>query len=368
MTLPRPRDRTRLSYLLAVVAALSPPAMRLFAASSDPPPPSEPRQPARAEAVKPDNLAVWRALNAPEAIRVQQMPLSQFVESLSKRHKIAFKLDAAGLRRAHVEPDAPITANTRRIPIGTNLRQILGNLRLTYRVADGVVLISDRARLQQPAKIARGVVPNKGPLPGRQLARPLAAMRQGKLISDSETFAQVELLFVKKVCAPTPDQMRAIKQDLDKCLHEAETRPAASTCILLPPRIAECVAKHLTNEQAARYRTEIQKRAIHEREGCVDTVIALLDQKLELSENQRNSLVASLTANWKPGWSQIVEMAVRNGDNAVPHFPDKLIVPCLDAEQFAAWQVLPKSTSVDDPPFDTLRIGAVGTPEAADAN
>jgi hypothetical protein len=129
------------------------------------------------------------------------------------------------------------------------------------------------------------------------------------------------------------------------------------------------VAKHLTIEQAARYRAEFQRRVIHEREGCVDTVIAILDQRLELSESQRNSLVPSLTANWKPAWSQIVELAVRNGDDAVPELPDKLIIPFLDSEQIRAWRQMPKSRCVDDdPPFNAERIGAVGTPEGPREN
>jgi hypothetical protein len=377
MTLPPPRDRTTLLCVLCVFAAVSASTVQRGAASSDPPPPPEAKRPARAAATHAENLAVWGALNAPEAIRIRQMPLSQLVETLSDRHKIRFTLDAAGLRRANVEPDVPMTADTKRIPIGTNLRQILANLGLTYRVTDGAVLITDGTFVanNQPAvqwgpAIPGSPVSQPGPAhlapaaANWQPAGQFASEPRPKFNSDGRNLMLVELLFVKKACAPTPDQMRAIKQELNNCLRAAEAGTAPSTCQLLPPRIADCVAKHLTNEQATRYRAEFQKRGVHEREGCVYTVVVVLDDRLNLSEYQRNTLVASLTANWKPAWSQIVEMAVRNGTSAIPTLPESLLAPALDYEQLRKWRDLPKSDA--DPAalqFDGLRIGVLGTPD-----
>lgn len=171
----------------------------------------------------------------------------------------------------------------------------------------------------------------------------------------------VELLFVKKVCAPSREQFRAIKRDLRTLLMRAERGAIESSCDSFPQQIVECVTQHLSKGDAAKYRAEIGKRIAHERQGCVYTVVAILDDGLNLSEDQRNALVASLTANWKPGWSQIVEMAVRNGGNAIPALPDSRIVPALDREQIQKWRDLPKSNA-DGLRFDGLRIGSVGTP------
>ncbi len=80
-----------------------------------------------------------------------------------------------------------------------------------------------------------------------------------------------------------------------------------------------------------------------------------------LSDEQRKSLVAVLRARWKPGWSQQIEMAVRNGDNEMPGIPNEVILPLLDREQADVWRQLPKLPEAD-PQFDPERMGAVGTP------
>jgi hypothetical protein len=177
-------------------------------------------------------------------------------------------------------------------------------------------------------------------------------------------FWTVELLFVKKVCAPSREQFRAIKRDLRTLLMKAQRGAIESSCDLLPQQIADCVVRHLPQSAAAKYRTELVKRDAHEREGCVYTVVVLLDDRLNLSEVQRNALVASLTANWKPAWSQIVEMAVRNGTSAIPTLPEDLLAPVLDHEQLYKWRDLPKNDANPAAlPFDGLRIGVLGTPD-----
>jgi hypothetical protein len=174
----------------------------------------------------------------------------------------------------------------------------------------------------------------------------------------------VELLFVKKVCAPSREQFRAIKRDLRTLLMKAQRGAIESSCDLLPQQITDCVVKHLSQSAAAKYRTELAKRDAHEREGCVYTVVVGLDDRLNLSEDQRQTLVASLTANWKPAWSQIVEMAVRNGTSPIPALPESLLAPMLDHEQLRKWHDLPKTDANPAAlPFDGLRIGVLGTPD-----
>jgi hypothetical protein len=172
---------------------------------------------------------------------------------------------------------------------------------------------------------------------------------------------KVELLFVKKFCAPTEERTRAIAEDLEKCLTDAANHPENASCDLLPDRLVACVVKHLSKPEAAGYRAEVEKRRTHEREACIDTFITLLDQDLCFSARQRTTLVALLTPNWKPAWSQMIELAVRNGETELPPVPDHLIVPLLDREQANVWKRLPKCQQAA-PAFDALRIGAVGTP------
>jgi hypothetical protein len=170
----------------------------------------------------------------------------------------------------------------------------------------------------------------------------------------------VELVFVKKVCAPTKDQLRNIKQALGKCLRQAAEQ-SNNSCDLFPEKLTTCVAKHLSKEQATRYRVEVERRKAHERAACVGDFVALLDQQLDFSESQRKTLVAALTVNWKPDWSQMVELAVRNGDDHVPPIPDNLILPLLDPVQARLWSRLPKTQPARQS-FDASRIGEIGTP------
>jgi hypothetical protein len=170
----------------------------------------------------------------------------------------------------------------------------------------------------------------------------------------------VELVFVKKVCAPSKDQLRNIKQDLDKCLREAAEQ-SNNSCDLFPEKLTTCVANHLSKEQAAHYRVEVERRKAHERAACVGNFVALLDVQLDFLESQRKSLVSALTENWKPDWSQMVELAVRNGDDHVPPIPDNLILPLLDPAQAKLWSRLPKTQQARQS-FDASRIGEIGTP------
>jgi len=75
----------------------------------------------------------------------------------------------------------------------------------------------------------------------------------------------------------------------------------------------------------------------------------------------RKSLVTALKAHWKPGWSQAVEMNVRNGDNEMLGIPNEVILPLLDRDQADVWKHLPKLPDAN-PKFDPERMGSVGTP------
>ena len=172
---------------------------------------------------------------------------------------------------------------------------------------------------------------------------------------------EVELSFVRKVCAPSKEQLQAIRKDLQKCLTAAADRTGPSSCDLLPQELADCVARHLSKEDAARYRAEVAKREAQEREACVYTLVALVDPDLSLSDEQRKKLVPALTRVWKPVWSQMIELNVRWNTRRVPPIPDEMILPLLDAEQARAWKRLPKNLQTEQA-FDAQRIGAIGTP------
>lgn len=170
---------------------------------------------------------------------------------------------------------------------------------------------------------------------------------------------EVEMAFVRKVCAPPLDQVDEIRKDLKKCLLEGVQGPAPVPCEVLQERLVDAVTPHLSRSEAAFYRAEVQKRRTHERAACVDTFVVLLDQQMNFSDKQRQALVAALLPNWKPDWSQTVEVACATGDTTLPEVPNEFIEPLLDPEQITIWKGWPKSGCAH-PPFNPLRIGSTG--------
>jgi hypothetical protein len=303
------------------------------------------------------NAAAMRALRANASFHLHKAPLADFASLVSKRYRIPVRLDLSGLKRAGVDPQTQISANMDGVSLNTALQQLLGPVNLAHCLFNGVVLITDRGPRDPLAPVVRAravrrIIDRRAP---RFVER---NRRQAALPLMPEV--QVEILFVRKVCAPSDDQLQAIKTDLRKCLTDLADAKTPPTCDSFPDTLAACVANHLSKEQAARYRGEVERRKANEREACISTFIVLVDQELGLSEPQRKSLVAALRPKWKPAWSQMIEETVREG-RAIPAVPDELIVPTLGAEQTKLWAQMPKIRD-DNPPFDASRIGAVGTP------
>jgi hypothetical protein len=300
----------------------------------------------------PDEAAM-QVLRAKTSFHVQIMRLSDFVTFLSKTYKLRFKLDVEGLKRARVDPSTPISADFDGTALSAALKDVLGRLDLTHRVVNGEIWITSEA-----AEVPVVVQPMVPQVPADQ-----NLVFQPQQARGFSFLAQlpVELRFVKRVCAPTQEQMRAIKADLEQCLRDAGKGSIPVSCELLPDKMAACVARHLSPAAAAHYLDEVHKRRTREREACICMFVTLLDQRLGLSDEQRKSLVTALKAHWKPGWSQAIEMNVRNGDNEMPGIPDEIMLPFLDREQSDVWKHLPKLPE-SNPKFESERMGSVGTP------
>jgi hypothetical protein len=302
------------------------------------------------------DVAAMQVLRAKTAFHVEIMRLTDFVTFLSKNYKLHFKLDPEGLKRARVDPSTPISADFDGIPLSAALKDVLGRLELTHRVVNGDIWIT--AGPAEAPVVPVEVQPVVPQVPGGQI---LVFPPQQDVGLPLLAQLPVELRFVKRVCAPTTEQMRAIKADLEQCLRDAGRGSIPDSCELFPDKMSECVARHLSPAAAAHFLDEVQKRRAREREACVYTFVTLLDQRMGLSDEQRKSLVGVLRANWKPGWSQQIEMAVRNGDNEMPGIPDEIMLPLLDRNQAEVWRHLPKLPE-SNPKFDSERMGSVGTP------
>jgi hypothetical protein len=315
----------------------------------------------------PAQPSLLASLGANTDLHVRDMTLADFARLLSQKYRLPVQLDLAGLQRAGVDPGRRISAEIKDTRLTTALKTILEPLQLAHHEFNGIVLITDRTRAdngvpfvattRQRRALQRLVVENRARVNAARV------VRQARPNAEGAEYVEVEVLFAKKVAAPTEEQLAAIRTELQKCFAAAMKDP--DSCERLPDKLADCVAGHLPKEQAARYRQEIQNRRAHESEACVFLFVTLVDQELRLSEQQRQALVAALTPKWKPIWSQIIEMSVRNGDSGLPPVPDELIVPLLNSDQARLWGGLAKKTD-DDRQFDPLRIGAVGTPVGFD--
>jgi hypothetical protein len=104
---------------------------------------------------------------------------------------------------------------------------------------------------------------------------------------------------------------------------------------------ASAVAKaHLSPEQWARYRDQIEKRTAHRKQVAMRGMLARLEQKLRLTAEQRDKLGESLSSHWNPSWDNAVVLIGTNSN--LPDIPDPVILPFLTETQKAAWKAIEK--------------------------
>jgi hypothetical protein len=319
------------------------------------------------------DAAVSKVLAAKTDIDVVRMPLEAFLKALARDRGIAFRMDLGGLRRAGVAPSLPITASLKQVPLGIALRQILRPLKLQYHIEHGVVIVDDLG-LPLDAAHPPGIGPvgpqraaervealevlpvPVGPMRGAPAVRFAPLIRARNLnrfngpsaIQQLRLILQVELRFLKKVCAPTPEQMQQLRQEglkqLEDTAHalQLDGRGTNDPRRLVQEQLAGAVRSTLSPAQAARYEAEIQKRTANLRQVCARNLVVALDQELFLTEFQRQKLCAELAGNWDDSWTMMVVQGSAGNAVWLPNVPDELIVPYLDAEQRLLWNTLPK--------------------------
>ena len=320
------------------------------------------------------DAAISKVLAAKTDIDVVRMPLEAFLKALARDRGIAFRMDLSGLRRAGVAPSLPITASLKQVPLEIALRQILRPLKLQHHIEDGVLIIDDLGlpldaahppgigpvgpqRAAERVEVLEVIPVPVGPMRGAPAVRfaPLIRARNvnrfngPSAVQQLRLILQVELRFLKKVCAPTAEQMQQLKQEglkqleeMAKALQLNGMRGSDDPRRLVQERLAGLVRSTLSPAQAARYEAEIQKRTANLRQVCARNLVVALDQELLLTEFQRQKLCAELAGNWDDSWTMTVVQGSVISPGWVPNVPDELIVPYLDAEQRVLWNTLPK--------------------------
>ncbi|HEX4072694.1 MAG TPA: hypothetical protein VHX68_16045, partial [Planctomycetaceae bacterium] len=316
-------------------------------------------------------MAPPRAVPAPIAavlqektdIEVQIMPLDKFAQFLTAKYKIRFLLDRNGLQQVDVHPSTPVSARLEGVTLDRALRHILGRFRLTYRVVGARIVITSNGRQpEQPRVIAgRRGLPMQPVLQPGFVAPRFAGARRPQLAVMLKPLIEAELLFMKKVCAPSKEQLGTIRKGVETYLDSTNPGTVSTATDFVRESVDELVEKHLSQAKIDLYRAECQKRKAFERQACAHTLVAQLDRELCLSTAQREAISRSLVAKWDDSWDALVELVAVEGTRLVPQIPDDLIEPHLESPQLEIWINLPKVGSMNWR-FQSPNLSVMGIP------
>lgn len=164
-----------------------------------------------------------------------------------------------------------------------------------------------------------------------------------------------ELNFIRQMCDLKPEQRPKIKAVGEASVKEAvrrlaeqqgravrgvnfverEAAPADPRRFILDA-VAKALKETLTEEQMAKYSDESAKRTALRKRAAMQSAMALLDDNLCLTGEQRDKIIESVSAKWQTEWESWL-MLSRSGGQYFPTIPDDLIVPHLNVEQKSVW-------------------------------
>ncbi len=201
---------------------------------------------------------------------------------------------------------------------------------------------------------------------GEDFARVLAAKVDGNVLNLAQQalpqftrLMTAELSFINRTCDLNLEQRKKIKAASDTCLKAAvrhyamgqrgmmvgwegraqPTLPDPNE--LVHQALAKVLKETLRPEQQSAYDSEIAKREAFRRRVAIDNIVAILDERLILTIEQRRQLTESLDKNWQPGWVQSIEMLM-NSNQYLPSIPDQFVAPALNEEQRQVWRAARK--------------------------
>lgn len=106
--------------------------------------------------------------------------------------------------------------------------------------------------------------------------------------------------------------------------------------------VAKAVKETVSEEQNTRYEAELTKRIERRKTAAILSLVAMLDQQMFLTVEQRDAITESITAKWQDDWEKWTKMSQMYGDRYFPQVPDNLVVPHLNAEQKTVWKGVQK--------------------------
>jgi hypothetical protein len=151
-------------------------------------------------------------------------------------------------------------------------------------------------------------------------------------------------------------------------------RTSQDPTVLLHLALAEVLNKTLQPEQRTAYDNEMALRKAYRQRAAIENVVALIDERLVLTIDQRQKLTESLNKNWQASWVQSIEMLINN-NQYLPSIPDQFVVSALNDTQKKVWRAAQKQNfmvwggfgwgqqvgAVDDFPLVEVQVGAEKT-------
>jgi hypothetical protein len=127
--------------------------------------------------------------------------------------------------------------------------------------------------------------------------------------------------------------------------NEPGSEPNADAAYLaVQKKLASIAAAHLSPEQLARYRDQVQKRTDYRKQVAIRNLLTELEHELRLTAEQRDKIGGSISSHWDPKWDMAGGFFFEE-NQVFPELPDPVIVPFLTGKQKAAWGKLEKGPS-----------------------
>jgi len=164
-----------------------------------------------------------------------------------------------------------------------------------------------------------------------------------------------ELSFINRACDLNLEQRKKIKAASDTCLKVAVRKYSMAqrgimngrvgrgqpTVLdpneLLHQTLAKVLQETLRPEQQTAYDAELVERKAYCKRVALENVVAIIDEHLVLTIDQRRQLTESLDKNWQPSWVQSLEMLLNN-NRYLPSIPDQFVVSTLNETQKQVWR------------------------------
>ena len=174
------------------------------------------------------------------------------------------------------------------------------------------------------------------------------------------SIVSMDLKFLRLICADmTPEQRQTIRKAAEdgakqaakvlaaqqqraergnSAVNRKESEPYKSVRL----SIAKAIAETLSQEQQALLVDALAKRRVQRKQAAVMSAVSQIDDRLFLTEEQRNAILDDLRANWNEGWETWLAMSQVYGDDQLINLPEVSVVRHLNAEQKRVWKDIPK--------------------------